>query len=501
MSRKFINRSNILTMAFVFMATLAMNSIANAQELVKNGSLNENANGWEINHDENFGGWKQEGGNGYLHLNHDGKKNPTMTQTLTGLTKGHEYILSARYRPGGHVAKHGQPNAAFFHVKVGDELRKYKLLEKKTEWKSLFFKFKANSESEALTIEGEIDGTDNDVDIDDVSVKPLNTEKFQIKAYTIKGAPGNNETYFIVPGKSGAQAMTGDSSNKATPGDFVKVKVGEGVAFKLYNENPEGGLFLTVNDKNVVSFVESEDNNIPEGAVFNVRDPLFKNAGKGWNSFESAKYKGRFLRHFSFKLVANNSTAKEARNTSENYQRDATWTMEDAEANIELDGTRFYIQFPENGAFVSFKNSDRDASGNHSVFLAPDGDKNYTKLAVTAVKHEKYFGFRVDDFVPKAGAVRWLEVGDDHNVVVGYRTAKDGVPGRGHFLTGEASFGRYLEAMWVNAQGASKAQMYHPDHHYYLTGSGTGIQKLSSKDFKVDQPKDKSAGWKLVPIN
>lgn len=177
----------------------------------------------------------------------------------------------------------------------------------------------------------------------------------------------------------------------------------------------------------------------------------------------------------------------------------STITMVNGNASGLKNDQRFYIQFPETGAFLSFRNSDQDANKHvlHDVFLAPDGDEDYTKMEFTAVKHDKYFGFRVDNFLPQKGHHRWLEVGDDHKLIVGYRK-EDAKPGRGYFLTNTSPFGRYLEAMWVNKAGASGAVVDQPDHHFYLTGSG---DRVISKDFKVDQPKDKSAGWKLVPIN
>ena len=66
-------------------------------------------------------------------------------------------------------------------------------------------------------------------------------------------------------------------------------------------------------------------------------------------------------------------------------------------------------------------------------------------------------------------------------------------------MTNDASFGRLLEAMWVNpAKSASKAVMYDPAHHYYLTADGN---KVLSKDFEVDQPNDPTSGWELVSID
>ena len=86
--------------------------------------------------------------------------------------------------------------------------------------------------------------------------------------------------------------------------------------------------------------------------------------------------------------------------------------------------------------------------------------------------------------------------------VTTHREATIGVPARGFFLTAKTPFGRVLEAMWVNTEGASRAKIHHPDHHYYLTASGEEtIQKARSEDYKVDQPNEKTAGWELVPVD
>ena len=487
-------------------ALLAMSSIATAEtsELVRNGSFDTGSSNWNIEHDF-VGGWKKESdGNGYVALNHNGRTDPTMTQTLEGLVPGDEYTLTARYRPGIHVPIHGTANAPFFKISVGDQEREYKLLskEKNQGWMPLFFKFTAKATTAVLTIEGEIHDKDNDVDIDDVSVKPVKVEKFQIRAYTIKGAPGNNETYFIAPGDDGARAWAKDiSEGKAKAADFVKVSTGKsGVAFKLYTPGSEGGLFLAVNDKYEVTFAASNDNNIPESAIFNVRPPLYAEAGEGWNSLESSKYPSHYLRHFLFKLDV--SSKAQARNTEVNYHRDATWTMVGAQSQ-DLANRTFYVKFPLTGAFLSFKNDEVQLVDKYEpVYLAADKTAGYTKLKVKVIKQDAYIGLQVQNIKSPTGKPVWFEIQDNHTLAVStYRDSTIGVPGRGFFLTETSPYGRLLEAMWVNTIGASKANIHHPDHHYYLTATSSGdIQKAGSQDFKVDQPKDKNAGWEFVPV-
>lgn len=183
------------------------------------------------------------------------------------------------------------------------------------------------------------------------------------------------------------------------------------------------------------------------------------------------------------------------------------WTHKTTGSTITLvngnelnDKQHFYLQFSETEAFVSYKNSDSERATKEVVsdnaFLAPDDASGYTKMKFTAVKHDKFLGLQVDSFVPLDGHQRWLEVGDNHELVVTYR--KQGAePGRGPFLKSPGPFGICLETMWVYDGGGKLA---HPDHHYYLTGSGEGIQKLRAKDFEAPHPKGISAGWKLVPV-
>ena len=503
-SRTVGKKTKFLAVAAICTAMLATSSAADGQgsELVKNGSFDKNEAGWQLEHD-NFGGFKKEAdGNGYVALNHDGVQDPTMSQTLEGLVPGEEYILTARYRPGSHVAKHGTANAPFFKISVGAVEREYKLLSKDPgqDWKSLFLKFTAKATTAVLTIEGEIHEKDNDVSIDDVSVKSTKVETFQIRAYTIKGAPGNNETYFIAPGKSGARAMAKDiSEGQVQPADFVKMNSGKsGIAFKLHASGSEGGLFLAVNDKKEVTFAASNDNNIPESAIFNVVPPLYAEAGKGWNSFESSKFPSHYLRHFQFKLDV--SSAAEARNTRVNYHRDATWTMSGA-AGPDLADKTVYIKFPLTGAYLSYKNDEvNQVDRNEPVYLVQDGTAGYTKVKAKVIKQDAYIGFQVLNIKAPSGKPVWLEIQDNHNLAATtFREAKIGVPARGFFLTQMSPYGRFLEAMWVNTEGASKAKIHHPDHHYYLTASGSdAVQRAKSTDFKVDQPKDTKAGWELV---
>jgi hypothetical protein len=205
--------------------------------------------------------------------------------------------------------------------------------KKEWQWGELYYEFTANEDNPVLLIEGELDGKDGNLDIDDISV--VMVETYKIKAYTILGAPGNTNGYYITPGKAGSRATV---ANNQTPANFIQIKEVDGTySYKLQTDDIKKGIFLTAVGPNEVNFVETKDNTIPDGADFRlVTPPLFKDANAS-TSFESVKFKKHYLRHFSFNLCVNNDTSGQARNVLVNYQRDATWFLEKNPSRAEIE--------------------------------------------------------------------------------------------------------------------------------------------------------------------
>lgn len=320
----FLKKLNLLVAVSVCLAmATAWSSVAHAQgpkNLVQNGDF-ASSKFWKI---ENAA-IKE----GVLSLNNNGRVDPKAHYELSDLVPGYTYIVTADYRPGRAINLHAKVGDHFFKISVGNATREYTLLDATHKWNQLFLEFKADKRTATLTFEGEIRGKDADVDIDNVRVVQVEQTKYRLRAYEIKGAPGDKVNYNVVPGEKGTQAAAKDASKGVSGATFELTEVGDGFALKLVTNKPDGGLFLTATDDgNKVKFIEANDNNIPDGAVFKVSKPgLFKNAGAQSLSLESRKFPGKYLRHFQFLLVVNNSK-EEARNTPENYQRDATWVLD-----------------------------------------------------------------------------------------------------------------------------------------------------------------------------
>lgn len=332
--KTFFNQGRVASLILVACMAGVVHAQSN-ESIVKDGGFdNAKEPTWKVEHGV---GYKD----GYMWLNGAGAQHtdPTASQVLNNLTVGAEYILSGRYRAGDTADKYAKVGHELFAISVGDAHREYlapakaddpKVIDKT--WRSFYFPFKATATSETLSIKGEIKGRDADVAIDDISVVANAVESFRVHAFSIKGAPGDAGAYWISQKEDQDQPMTATQDQLGEKGkliEIVKMPLGEATfAFKIANAtNPEKGVFLTAMDDHSVGFTEATDNNIPEGAKFKVIPALYEPAAADqYCSIESVKFPGRYLRHFSFKLYVNNK--EEAKNTQENYQRDATWRLE-----------------------------------------------------------------------------------------------------------------------------------------------------------------------------
>jgi hypothetical protein len=305
-----------LSSIFIAMVAAA-SSTAHAEEFVKNGNFDTNSD-WTLETTVGIS-------DGILKLDNNGIVDPKASQKLTGVKNGKKYILSAKYKIGQHARTFSKVGDHFFKISVGEKFEKEYVVPESDEWGELYYEFTADQDDAVLKIEGEIHGKDANVDIDNVSVVSVAETTYSIKAYPIKGAPGDNTKYYITPGEAGSRAKT---VNDAPAARFIQVKTDEGIyAFKLISGDSESGVFLTANGPNEVNYVASANNIIPDGAMFRLVPSIFEGAD-GFSSLESVKFPKRYLRHFSFNLCVNDATPEEARNISENYQRDATWILE-----------------------------------------------------------------------------------------------------------------------------------------------------------------------------
>ncbi len=118
-----------------------------------------------------------KGGNpgGYAWLNHSGgKSDPSISQEVTGLTPGLTYMIRGDYKGGTNVHLHLKDKSAkCFSIDVdGKSIKKLALPSDMYEWSKFTAIFTATKTTHTIRFRGEIDGTDGDVAIDNVFVRP-----------------------------------------------------------------------------------------------------------------------------------------------------------------------------------------------------------------------------------------------------------------------------------------------------------------------------------------
>ncbi|WP_162910835.1 LamG-like jellyroll fold domain-containing protein [Hymenobacter oligotrophus] len=141
-------------------------------DLVANGTFNTNATGWSL---ANNAEYRSSGGNpgGYVWLNSVGTAgtDPTATQTLTGLTVGTTYQISGSYRNDANCCGAGV-GAIAFGIDVGGT-QVATLPDPGLTWTPFTVYFTATATSQALAFRGEINSTDVDIAIDNISVRAV----------------------------------------------------------------------------------------------------------------------------------------------------------------------------------------------------------------------------------------------------------------------------------------------------------------------------------------
>jgi len=143
-------------------------------QLVTNGTFVANATSWTLT---NGASYSATGGNpdGYIWLNASGAAgtDPTATQTLTGLTVGTTYLLSGSYRNVANCCGAGVGAIAFGIDISGTQVAA--LPDPGLAWTPFSRSFTATATSQTLAFRGEINGTDVDIAIDNISVRAIST--------------------------------------------------------------------------------------------------------------------------------------------------------------------------------------------------------------------------------------------------------------------------------------------------------------------------------------
>ncbi len=135
---------------------------------------NATGGGWTTSHIDGAGGWRSSGGNlgGMFILNDGGAMatDPTVAQTVTGLTAGHRYRISGDY--ASSIVNQAPPGATnSFEVLVGGVVVFQGATTERHLWTHFEVDFIASDEALDVTIRAEANGTDNDFEIDNIALE------------------------------------------------------------------------------------------------------------------------------------------------------------------------------------------------------------------------------------------------------------------------------------------------------------------------------------------
>jgi len=160
----------------LFLASASLGAVASAN-LVINGDFglsvpsNSTGNGWTSSHIDGAGGWRSSGGNpgGTFILNDNGTtaSNPTLSQTISGLTVGGTYVVSGDYATGNI----GSGTDTDFGVAIDGNLWEYDVPASTTVgWSHFSESFIASSSTVTLELTGERHA-DHDPRVDNISLE------------------------------------------------------------------------------------------------------------------------------------------------------------------------------------------------------------------------------------------------------------------------------------------------------------------------------------------
>ncbi|NDP23103.1 MAG: hypothetical protein GZ091_18785, partial [Paludibacter sp.] len=183
-------------------------------ELIKNGDFSANTNEWILSGNDFAGGFKNEGGTngGFFIVNAGGDpfSDPSISQEIRGLTVGETYTITGDYRSfyGNYVI--GQLT---FGVDV-DGVQIVELPNPGTTWTNFSTTFIASSISQTIRFRSEINGTDVEMAIDNISIQVPNELLSTDLSFNCSNIGDNTVTLKV----------TDNSGNVATATATVKVE-------------------------------------------------------------------------------------------------------------------------------------------------------------------------------------------------------------------------------------------------------------------------------------
>lgn len=148
-------------------------------EYLTNGTFDNNATGWTPANIDNNGGYRNPGdppatganSGGFFVLNDNGNPStdPTLSQPISGLTAGTCYQINGIYR---NYDFRGIPGIQAFAIDL-DGVQKTTFLSPGRSWVPFSYRFTATAATQTLAFRAEINGTDINIAVDNLSVRQL----------------------------------------------------------------------------------------------------------------------------------------------------------------------------------------------------------------------------------------------------------------------------------------------------------------------------------------
>ena len=164
----------LLILAMLLLAYLKPNDAFQTKNLVLNGSFDG---------DPSFMNWysdlgitsKTLGGNpgGYAWLDHKGlDTDPDINQKIKGLKIGTKYLIQGDYRGGDKAAVYyNHPGDTVFAIDINqEEIAVFEMPNPVSKWTKFKTSFIATDSIHVLRFRAEINGTDGDISIDNISI-------------------------------------------------------------------------------------------------------------------------------------------------------------------------------------------------------------------------------------------------------------------------------------------------------------------------------------------
>lgn len=147
--------------------------LLSSTEYLTNGTFDSGAAGWTATNVDANGGYLNPGGNpgGFFVLNSNGLSytDPTLTQTITGLTPGAKYLISGDFRNYDGLSLTSAP--AFAIDLNGSQLTTFPIPV--GNWAPFSVQFTATGVAQVLAFRAEINGTDMNSAVDNLSVRQI----------------------------------------------------------------------------------------------------------------------------------------------------------------------------------------------------------------------------------------------------------------------------------------------------------------------------------------